>query len=108
MDASLTGLGGIWSDRFYASPFVQLTQFDLKLVHLEMLNILVALRIWKEFWRHSTVKTFCDNKALVQVAESSKTKDPYLAACIRNIWLLTATYDIDLKVQHIQGTQHHS
>ena len=41
---------------------------------------------------------------MVQVAESGKTKDPYLATCIRNIWLLTATYDIDLIVEHIQDT----
>ena len=104
VDASLTGLGGVWANRVYASPIIQLTQFDLKIVHLEMLNILVALRIWKFFWTHSTVRIFCENKAVVQVAESGKTKDPYLAACIRNIWLLTATYDIDLIVEHIQGT----
>ena len=67
VDASLTDFGGVWSNRVYVSPIVQLTQ--LKIVHLEMLNILVALRIWKEFWRHSTVKIFCDNKAVVQVSE---------------------------------------
>ena len=105
VDASLTGLGGVWANRVYASPIIQLTQFDLKIVHLEMLNILVALRVWKNFWRHSIVRIFCDNKAVVQVAESGKTKDPYLAACIRNIWLITATYDIDLVIEHIQGTQ---
>ena len=104
VDASLTGLGGVWSNRVYASPIIQLTYFDLKIVHLEMLNILVALRKWKQFWLHSTVKNFCDNKAVVQVVESGKTKDPYLADCIRNIWLLTATYDINLMVQHIRGT----
>ena len=104
VEASLTGLGGVWANRVYASPIIQLTQFDLQIVHLEMLNILVALRIWKKFWRHSIVSIFCDNKAVVQVAESGKTKDPYLAACIRNIWLLSATYDIDLIVEHIQGT----
>ena len=104
VDASFTGLGGVWSNRVYASPTIQLTKFDLKIVYLEMINILVTLRKWKQFWTHSKVKLFCDNKAVVQVVESGKTKDPYLAACIRNIWLLTATYDSDLIVQHIQGT----
>ena len=103
VDASLTGLGGVWSNRVYASPIIQLTYFDLKIVHLAMLNILVALRKWKHFWLHSTLKIFCGNKAVVKVVESGKTKDSYLAACIRNIWLLTATYDINLSVQHIQG-----
>ena len=34
---------------------------------------------------------------------TSKTKDPFLGACIRNLWLLTAHYDISLQVQHIRG-----
>ena len=58
VDASLTGLGGVWSNRVYASPIIQLTYFDLKIVHLEMLNILLPLRKWKQFWLHSTVKIF--------------------------------------------------
>ena len=40
---------------------------------------------------------------MVQVVQSGKTKDPYLAVCIWNIWLLTATHDINLVVQHIMG-----
>ena len=56
------------------------------------------------FLLHSTVRIFCDNKAVFQVVESRKTKDPYSAACIHNIWLLTAMYNINLNVQHIQGT----
>ena len=34
---------------------------------------------------------------------SGKTKDPFLALCIRNIWLLTAYNDIELVVRHIPG-----
>ena len=34
---------------------------------------------------------------------TSKTRDPFLGACIRNIWLLTAYYDISLQIQHIRG-----
>ena len=43
--------------------------------------------------------------AVAQVVGSGKTKDPYLAACLRNLWLLTASYDINLVVEHIQGTK---
>ena len=105
IDASLTGLGGIWSNRVYATPIVPLFHFTLKIVHLEMLNILVAMRKWKRFWSHSKVKIFCDNMAVVQVVGSGKAKDPYLAACLRNLWLLTASFDIELTVEHIQGVK---
>ena len=103
VDASLTGLGGIWCDRVYATPIIPFIHWDLKIVHLEMLNLLVAIRKWKHCWSHSKVKVHCNNMAIVQVVGSGKTKDPYLAACLRNLWLLTATYDIELVIEHIQG-----
>ena len=45
----------------------------------------------------------CDNEACVHVVATSKTKDPFLGACIRNIWLITAYYEISLQIQHIRG-----
>ena len=106
LDASLTGLGGIWSNRVYSSPILDIPGFDLKIVHLEMINILIALRLWGQFWKHSIVKIFCDNQAVVQVVTTSKTKDPCLAACIRNIWLVSAHHDIHIQIEHIQGSKH--
>ena len=35
------------------------------------------------------------------VKTGKKTKDPFLAICVRNIWLLTARHDIDLHIAHI-------
>ena len=107
IDASLTGLGGVWGHRVYSTPIYPISDFKHKIVHLEMFNILLALRTWGDFWQHSTVSLFCDNLAVVQVVETSKTKDPFLAACIRNIWLITATLDINLEVSHIRGADNH-
>ena len=107
IDASLTGLGGVWGHRVYSTPIYPISDFKLKIVHLEMFNILLALRTWGDFWQHCTVSLFCDNLAVVQVVETSKTKDPFLAACIRNIWLITATLDINLEVSHIRGADNH-
>ena len=42
---------------------------------------------------------------MVQVVSTSKTKDPCLAACIRNIWVVTAHYDIRIQIEHIQGNK---
>ena len=43
--------------------------------------------------------------AVVQVVASGTTKDPYLSVYLRNLWLLPASYDIDLVVEHIQGNK---
>ena len=103
VDASLTGLGGIWGEEVYATPVSLIVGKKLKIVHLEMLNIVVALRLWASEWAHSAVKFFCDNWAVVQVVKTEKTKDAFLGACSRNIWLLMATYDTDLQIEHIRG-----
>ena len=44
----------------------------------------------------------CD-EACVHVVATSTTKDTFLGACIRNIWLITAFYDISLQISHIKG-----
>ena len=39
------------------------------------------------------------------MVKTRKTKDSFLALCIRNIWLLTAAYDIELHIDHIPGSR---
>ena len=39
------------------------------------------------------------------MVKTGKTRDPFLALCVRNIWLLTASYHIDLVITHIQGSK---
>ena len=103
IDACLTGVGGTWANRVYAAPVPTFVNTELHITHLEMLNILVALRLWARHWAQSTVRFHCDNMAVVQVVNSGKTRDAILHACTRNIWFITAAYDIDLQIQHIRG-----
>ena len=103
LDACLMGMGGVWHDSVYATPVHNLGGLDLKNVHFEMLNIVIALRTWSSFWCHSNITVYCDNLGVVFVVKTEKTKDPFLALCVRNIWLLTAHYHIDLDIAHIPG-----
>ena len=103
IDACLTGAGGVWNSRVYAAPIPTFVGLNLSIAHLEMINVLIALRVWAPLWAQSTVKFSCDNLAVVQVVTSGKTKDSFLNACLRNIWLVTATHDINLLIEHIEG-----
>ena len=103
VDACLSGMGGIWNDQVYATPIIDFYGFQATIVHYEMLNIIIALRVWSKSWNHSRVRIYCDNGAVVHVVRSGKTKDSLLALFIRNIWVICATYDIDLDIQHIYG-----
>ena len=73
------------------------------IVHFEMINILVALNVWKTDWKGQCVKFLVDNMAIVTVCNSGYSQDAFLATCIRNIWLLTSVFDIKLIVSHIPG-----
>ena len=103
LDASLTGMGAVWRNRVYATTIHNCGDLNLKIVHLEMLNIIIALKTWGVKWRHSAIDIFCDNLGVVQVVETGKTKDSFLALCVRNIWLLTASLDIQLNISHVPG-----
>ena len=98
LDASLQGMGAWWGSEVYT---LTICFMNLQIVHLEMLNILAALRVWQEPWRNSKISIACDNLAVVQVLNSGKTKDLTLAAIARNIQFQIATMNVDLKVTHI-------
>ena len=75
----------------------------MSIVHLEMLNILVAIQTWGSQWTGKAVSIACDNQAVVMVLNSLKTRDLTLAAIAQNIFMEAAQYDIFLKTVHIMG-----
>ena len=103
LDACLTGMGAVWHNRVYATPRCDIVGFELNITHLEMLNLIVAIKIWGKFWQRSSIIIYCDNMSVVQVVQTSRTRDPILALCIRNMWFLTACHDINLEVRHVLG-----
>ena len=103
VDACMTGIGGIWNGRVYAAPVPTYVDFQPNITHLEMLNVLIALRLWAKDWAGSSVTLHCDNLAVVLAVNSGKTRDKFLNACIKHIWFITAVHNIDLQLTHIQG-----
>ena len=104
LDASLQGLGARWGTQVYTIP-IHLGYENLSIVHLEMLNILVAIRVWGASWSGKAIRIACDNQAVVMVLNSGKTRDLTLAAIARNIFMTAAQFDIFLKTVHIMGVK---
>ena len=44
---------------------------------------------------------------MVKVLNSGKTRDSFLALRARNVWLLTAIFNIHLVISHIPGKNNH-
>ena len=70
-----------------------------------MINIVVALKIWCPNWANKKIRIRCDNLPVVEVLNSGQARDYILATCDRNIWLLSALYNIGINVIHIAGSQ---
>ena len=102
LDASLEGLGAYFNDQIYAIPLVR-GYNHFHIVQLEMLNVLVAVRVWANQWKGKTIVIACDNQAVVSVINTGKTKDVVLAAIARNIAMEVALADINLRLIHILG-----
>ena len=102
LDASLTGLGAVFNDMIYNLP-IEKGYMGYNIVQLEILNILVACKVWATHWANKRIKIWCDNLAVVEVLNSGKSRDDTLATCARNIWMLSAMYNFDILVYHISG-----
>ena len=68
-----------------------------------MLNALVAVRVWSKQCQDHNVIIHCDNFAVVQIINSHKTRNSYLGACLRNLWMVVARHNITLSAIHIPG-----
>ena len=101
LDACLTGLGGAFNNMVYSIPIPK-GYMDYNIAHLEMVNVVVALKIWGQCWANKRIKIHCD-KAVVDILTYGRARDAIMATCARNIWLLTALYNISLSVVHIEG-----
>ena len=106
LDACLTGLGGRFNNQVYKYQFRnnEVPQ-SFSIVHLEMWNVLVGTRLWAKQWSNKVIVIKCDNEAVVSVVNTGVTRDNALAAFERNIWLITASHNIKLKLVHIPGIQ---
>ena len=57
----------------------------MTIVHLEMINIMLAVKLFASQWKCLKLLVKCDNDAVVKVLKSGRARDPFLAACARNI-----------------------
>ena len=102
LDASLEGLGGCYDNFVYALRIPRGYK-DYNIAHLEILNVVVALKIWAPCRANKSIQIMCDNMAMVEVLSSGRARDSIMATCARNVWLLAAMFNVNIIVSHIRG-----
>ena len=76
---------------------------NYNIAHLEILNIVVALKVWAQYWANKRIKVHCNNMAVVEVLRNGRARDNTLALLARNISLICAMFNIHITVLHIPG-----
>ena len=94
LDACLTGLGGCCKTMVYHIS-IPLGYKQFTIVHLEMVNILVALKLFGRTWADAKVLIKCDNEAVVSVLRTGKARDPFWGACARKVWYHATILHVD-------------
>ena len=97
-------IGWNWENLVYHVPLIK-NYKNLAIMQLEMLNIMVALKIFAGAWCHQKIHVKCNNLAVVQVLKSGRTRDPFLGVCAHNVWMLAAHHDIDIKFHTYRVTK---
>ena len=96
----------IWMPAFesmvYALPITK-NHNNYNIVHLELLNIVVALKVWTVHWSNRRIKIHCDNMVAVEELQKGRARDATLALMVRHVWLICALFNIQILVCHIPG-----
>ena len=106
LEACLTGCGAVVGDQFYAVAFPQeVLSREHTIAHLELLNVAIAVKVWRERWSGWTVQVYCDSMKSVFVLQTGKSREHFMRECAREIFLYTAVCDIDIQVCHRPGLE---
>ena len=105
MDACLIGVEAKYDNFVYSCEIPEYLKLVGSIVHFEAVNILVAIRVWGQYFSDKSIIIGCDNWAVVNTFSNNKIKDTLLMAIVRSVWLYTAKLNINLKVQHIRGKE---
>ena len=105
-DSCLSGCGGICNNEYFHASYPKSIQDqDLPIHCLEMLAVLVAVRFWGQYCTSGKIQIFCDNEPVVHVINSSKTRDKFMASCLRELWLEVAKFGFELRAIHLPGVE---
>ena len=66
--------------------------------------MVVAVKTWAGAWSHQRVKVECDNMNAVLAMRSGRSRDPYMQACVRELFMVCVTHDIELQATHCPGS----
>ena len=104
IDSWLTGCGALCGTQFCSCKYpIRVLEAKHTIAHLKILNVVVALRLWSQVWQGQRLKIYCNNSYTCLALQKGRSKELFMQACIRTIFLITLTNDIEILVCHRPG-----
>ena len=103
VDASSGAMGVKLGNKVYSLPIPSSLKQICTIMHLEAVNIVVALHTWSTILYNNKCTAYCDSMAVVECFTSHKICDPFLMAYVGTAWLICAKNNIKLLVKLIPG-----
>ena len=106
LDACLLGCGAFTGKCYYAEEFPQwLRDEGHSIAHLELLNVVVAVKVWCEEWRGQRVEIITDNMNACLAMQTGRSRDGFIQHCVRELFVFCVKYDIELHAKHNPGRE---
>ena len=104
LDACLTGCGAVTGKEYYMEEFPsEVKDRQHTIAHLELLNVVVAVKVWADTWQHRSIKVSCDNINACLALQTGRSRDSFMQDCIREIFMVCSRSDIQLAAEHKPG-----
>ena len=107
-DACLFGFGAVCDNEFIHGEWTEgiLSRIENKELHisaLELYTIVIAVKTWASKLYELCVLIACDNEAATIAINSGKSRDPFMQQCLRELWLISAVNEFEIRAVHIPG-----
>ena len=104
LDACLSGCGAYIGTHYYSEQFPpDILSVGHPIVHLELLNVVVATKTWATLWAGQRIQVNCDNTNAYLAIQSGRSRDPFIQRCVRELFLTCTVHDIELRAVHRPG-----
>ena len=103
-DACPRGGGGFSDTAFYEVVFPGSYAATLNISQIEALNLVIALKtLVPDNFTNARILVKTDNTEAKCALSTGRTRDPILAACAREVWLISAVKQVDILIHHAPG-----
>ena len=103
-DSCLVSCGGYFEGRVFHCRFPKfIIEKKLHINALELLTICLAVKLWGPLLRGKKLVVNCDNSNSVLVLSHGYSKDPFMQACLREIYFVAAINEFQIRGNSVSG-----